>query len=347
MEKIISIIIPTYNMEKYLERCLDSVLDHKLDDDIEVIVVNDGSTDHSLQIALYFKKKFPLIISVINKSNGHYGSTINSALSIAKGKYIKILDADDWFNTENFFYFIERLKDTESDLVITNYTHNYISGKKRQYIFPFCECSKNYDFSVMLTCTELSDIKMHAMSYRTELLRQIGYKQTEGIPYTDVEWTFYPLFFVNTIVFINANIYQYFLGREGQTVDISVRLKSLAPYSQVVNNLFSYYSNFNARKIDECRKRYLWNKIFTRYRYLYAYYLLYQPHENFDSLGMKEFDKSIKEKGAFLYSETANITVHRFIPFPYVRYWRRYSKRLPQWIIYILLFARKCFHSIR
>jgi glycosyltransferase involved in cell wall biosynthesis len=341
MEKIISIVIPTYNMEKYLHRCLDSVLDHKWDDELEAIVVNDGSTDSSLQIALEYKEKFPEIVVVIDKDNGHYGSTINASLPIAKGKYIKILDADDWYDTKEFSYFIEKLKDTDSDLLVTNYTYNYISKKKKKRTFPSSECRKNYDFSVILSHKKLSTLPMHAMSYKTELLRQIGYKQTEGLPHTDMEWLFYPLFFIQTIAFIHANVYQYFIGREGQSVDRHVRFKNLSLYSQVISNLFSYYSNFSARKMDEYRKEYLWNIVLGGYRCLYRSYLLEEQPYKFNQIEMKEFDKSVKEKGAFLYSETAHITIHRLIPIPYVRYWRRYSKRLPQWIIDIYLFARK------
>jgi glycosyltransferase involved in cell wall biosynthesis len=343
MEKIISIIVPTYNMEKYLKRCLDSVLDHKWDNDVEVIVINDGSTDLSLQIALEYKEKFPRIVVIINKKNGHYGSTINAALPMAKGKYIKILDADDWFNTEEFSYFINKLKEIESDLIISNYTRKYASGKERKYIFSLGEHNIYHDFSVMLSSKRLCDIEMHAISYRTELIRHIGYKQTEGLPYTDSEWAFYPLFFVNTIAFIDANIYQYFIGREDQTVNMSVRLMNLITFSVVVNNMFSYYLNFSEKILDDYKKECLWNKILARYRYLYTCYLIFQPHKDFDATKMKEFDKSVKEKSERLYSETTNITIHKFIPLQYVRYWRCCSKRFPQWIISILVFARKCY----
>ena len=99
--KILSIVIPTYNMEKYLPVCLDSVTDELVSDRLEVIVVNDGSTDGSLDIIRRYEQKRPDLIKVIDKANGHYGSCVNAGLGIATGKYFKILDADDWFDTSD------------------------------------------------------------------------------------------------------------------------------------------------------------------------------------------------------------------------------------------------------
>ena len=99
-DKILSLVVPTYNMEKYLPACLDSVTDELIGDSLEVIVVNDGSTDRSPDIIRQYEQKRPDLIKVIDKPNGHYGSCVNAGLAVATGKYFKILDADDWFDTQ-------------------------------------------------------------------------------------------------------------------------------------------------------------------------------------------------------------------------------------------------------
>ena len=92
--KILSIVVPTYNVEKYLERCIDSlVYDEKVLNDLEILIVNDGSKDNSLQIAKKYEKQYPNTIKVIDKENGGHGSTINAGLKVATGKYFRVIDS--------------------------------------------------------------------------------------------------------------------------------------------------------------------------------------------------------------------------------------------------------------
>ena len=117
-------------MEKYLNRCVDSLLALDILDDIEIIIVNDGSKDATLSIANQYKVQYPNSVVVIDKPNGHYGSTVNAALKVATGKYFRILDADDWFDTEAFVVFVNKLKDIDVDCVYTNFSeHNELKNK--------------------------------------------------------------------------------------------------------------------------------------------------------------------------------------------------------------------------
>jgi glycosyltransferase involved in cell wall biosynthesis len=331
--KILSIIVPAYNMEDYLERCLNSVLYHKWDEDLEVIVVNDGSKDRTLQIAITYKDKFPEIVTIIDKENGNYGSTINAALPVAKGKYVKILDADDWFDTKEFERFMEQLKNVDCDLVITHYTLNYISGKKKQIYFPY-EDNRVYDFSIMLS-HKLLRLQMHAVSYRTELLRKNNYYQSEGIVYTDQEWVFYPMFFVDKITFINANVYQYLLGREGQTVDMKVRVKNISHTIVGIEKMLSDYSGLEKKiEISENRKSFLYYRIARRINGVYTFHLMKLPFNNTEILKLED---NLKKKNKDIYLLVEKIGLNKLIP--YVWYWRKYKKRVPCWMIKILIWA--------
>ena len=124
MQKLLTIVIPTYNMQDYLHRCLDSLVlkDEQLMSQLEVLVINDGSKDNSSAIGHEYETKFPNTFRVIDKENGNYGSCVNRGLKEATGKYIKVLDADDWFDTDEFVKYLAELLKVDADLVLTDYS---------------------------------------------------------------------------------------------------------------------------------------------------------------------------------------------------------------------------------
>ena len=114
--KVLTIIVPVYNTEKYIKRCLDSLDNKETNPKVEVLIVSDGSKDNSIKIAKEYEKKEPNTFKVIEKENGGHGSTINKGLELATGKYFRVLDSDDWVDNKNF---IEYVKDLET----VSYTH--------------------------------------------------------------------------------------------------------------------------------------------------------------------------------------------------------------------------------
>ena len=129
MNKILTVVIPTYNMEKYLRKCLNSLIidDKDLLKSLEVLVINDGSQDSSSVIAHEYEQSYPEIFRVIDKENGNYGSCINRGLREATGKYIKILDADDSFDTKNFSVLLKNMASIDVDMFISDFS--VVSGK--------------------------------------------------------------------------------------------------------------------------------------------------------------------------------------------------------------------------
>lgn len=234
MEKIISICIPSYNMENYLARCLNSLIIPSLSD-VEIIVVNDGSKDKTLQIANEYKEKYPDSIVVIDKPNGHYGSTVNAALEIASGKYFRILDADDWFDTEVFEDFVNKIKTIDVDCIHTNYTvHNFNDNTKTPKTFGL-----EYDKILVLDSYKLpqQEYAMHALTYKLDLLKRIKYKQTEGICYTDTEYVYYPLMQSASLYAMDISLYQYFIGREDQSVSNNAIIKNMPHFLIITEKL--------------------------------------------------------------------------------------------------------------
>ncbi len=234
MEKLLSIIIPSYNMEQLLPRCLDSLLGSGVEYAFEAIVVNDGSTDNTLQVA-----------------QSYYGSTINAALPQAQGKYVKILDADDTFRPDSLAAFIKALSCTDADMVVTHFTQIHPKGVKELAKYnlygkePY-EYGRTYPLDEVLSDGYIRFFLMHSLSYRTQLLRDNGYRQTEGCFYTDVEWDIFPLFYARDIVFFDLDLYQYHLDREGQTMDPKVRSRTLYQQEMVIESILGFYERYRS-----------------------------------------------------------------------------------------------------
>ncbi len=331
--KLLSIIIPTYNMATLLPRCLDSLVAAKgAEETLEAIVVNDGSKDNSLQVAQDYQKRHPQIVTVIDKPNGNYGSTINAALPVAKGKYVKILDSDDWFDTEVLSKYLEVLGNVDADMIITHFTQ--IGATVREVVKyntmgrePY-EYGKVYDLDKVLEDGYIRFFLMHALTYRTELLRRMGYRQTEGISYTDTEWACYPTFYAQTICFCNLNLYQYNLDREGQTMDPKVLVRSTNQLQKVTDNMLAYYEAHIADTSDVRRK---WlNQYFTnRLRILYKLYLLDMPRANFNPDDMGAMDDKYAPICTKYGWQVRLYPENKILRTDYISYWHRHHKRWP------------------
>jgi glycosyltransferase involved in cell wall biosynthesis len=242
-------------MEKFLHCCLDSVTQQDVPNSLEIIVVNDGSTDCSLSIINEYAQKNPYNITVINKPNGHYGSCINAALKIATGKYFRILDADDWIDTNNLIQFLKKIESVNVDLIITPRTE-FKGDLKKTYAL------KNTP-SIILSKDEFQNIpydeldgilSMHSMTYSLSFLRKNKLKLQEGICYTDTEYYLHPLDKINNFLYLDYNLYQYRLGREGQSMDLEVqkanRHQMFMILSRILDELFPQKNKIVYKRIQ-------------------------------------------------------------------------------------------------
>lgn len=243
-DKILSLVVPTYNMEKYLPVCLDSVTDDIIGDTLEVIVVNDGSTDGSLDIIRQYEQKRPDLIKVVDKANGHYGSCVNAGLAAATGKYFKILDADDWFDTRALAAFLEKLATCDTDLVITLRVDELFEGDQKvdELRHPFNTVFKDHVYKTsefyLHTHAYESEFGMNGMTYRTSLLKDMDFRLPEGINYTDTLYCFLPYSRVKDFVVYDLYLYHYRIGREGQSVGSDSQKKNLMQIVEMVETMF-------------------------------------------------------------------------------------------------------------
>ena len=332
MNKLLTIVIPTYNMQSYLHRCLDSLLlSDKQMEQLEVLVVNDGSKDNSSAIAHEYETKYPGVFQVIDKENGNYGSCINRGLKEATGKYIKILDADDWFDTAEFSRYVDELQRVDADMVLTNYqmvddagnlTSKYSYDIEPNKLFAFQEYTEPGVY-----------FAMHSITYRTEMLRRIDYRQTEGISYTDTEWVYYPQHGVRECIYLPYDVYRYVVGREGQTMDPKVLVKSASHYDKLLRAMVDFANHLSA----EDKALYTYQRIEAQIAHLsmgvYRTCLVLQDADNYDKALIKAFDDFMKRERPQVYKEAGQLTLKRYLPIHYVRYWRVTGKRFSvDWI---------------
>lgn len=319
MNKILSIIIPTYNMERYLEKCLSSLIIDGLER-VEVIVVNDGSKDRSLDIAQSFASKYPESFVIIDKGNGNYGSCINAGLYKATGKYVKVLDADDYFDTDNFAQMLALLEELDVDLFLADYTRVYDEGEKRESLsLPKCTV---FDFTA--ECKKLKKILlkiwMHNIVYKRENLISISYKQTEGIFYTDNEWKYRPMATVRKAYYWDHSVYNYLIGREGQSVDKSVALKRFNDDLIVTLAMVKAYDGMC--ELNPAMKKIYYHTIFRRVRWIYKTNIV--KRKLFDNPLLVRFDEELKQLSPILYKKMERELLSvPLLPFPYIKIWRK------------------------
>ncbi len=308
MEKILTIIIPSYNMEKYLERCLSSlIVSPERMPLFEAIVVNDGSKDRTSEIGHSFASRYPDTFRVIDKENGHYGSCVNRGLSEARGVFVKILDADDTFDPTVFGpyldYLVKMARIDDADLVLSEYVQvddNLVLLSEHLYD----------DYPEPFTLGDLSGLDVlrwfiHGLTYRTSLLRDNGYRQTEGVAYTDLEWGFFPAAFVRYAYRFHGFLYRYTKMREEQSVAPAVHGKNIGMQIRVVEGIVRKSSEILAH----CRadnKRFLEQLMQLDVINIYQLVLLtLHRHVESDSL-LSSFDRMLLDSNPELYKSTGD-----------------------------------------
>lgn len=341
MQKLLTILVPTYNMQAYLNRCLDSlIVAPELMERLEVIVVNDGSKDNSSAIAHEYEAKYPETFRVIDKENGNYGSCINRGLAEANGQYIKVLDADDWFDAKEFSSYLRDILTIEVDLILTPYKMVDEKGFVGGFYISDLPEKKIHDFN---SCPlgEIVYYTMHMVTYRTALLREIDYWQTEGISYTDNEWTHIPQFDIKQFVYLPYPVYQYLQGREGQTMTSESLAKNVWNFECVCKSLIDNMKKHSGNVKGLAYASNLQEVIHSA-SFVYRINLI-RIKPSVDALRrLKEFDQYFKDACPEAYAATSNLKIKSSFPVKYVSYWRRTGKRFPvEWLRVFAKWATK------
>lgn len=337
--KLLTIIIPTYNMEAYLDLCLSSLIVCGGENDMmslfEVLVINDGSTDSSSEIAHDFENRYPSTFKVVDKENGNYGSCINTALPLAKGKYVKILDADDWFDTDVFVEYLIFLQGVDVDMVYTPFDKvksNVERWEKHNIIAPHNEVLLLKDYPSIY-----KSLWMHSTTYKRSVFEGLDYHQTEGIFYTDLEWIYLPMSRVVKFAKFPQTLYLYFTGRPDQTVTAEAFDKNYKMRFECLYSLINTY-------LKCCNEGGKYNGLDVNMDYLHSRCLTYAEELYFNLLAnqrtakyanrLQELDNTIYTRFPVFIKKLDNLVLSNpflpriQMPFHIIRCWHKYGPNI-------------------
>lgn len=226
--KLLTFAIPCYNSQDYMEKCIESILPGG--EDIEILIVDDGSKDRTAEIADAYAAKYPTIIRAIHQENGGHGEAVNTGIRNAAGLYFKVVDSDDWVDAEAYEQILDKLRElirekNQIDMMLANYVYEKVGAKHkkvmRQSGFPK---DRVFTWSDVGHIRKGNYILMHSVLYRTQLLRDCGLELPKHTFYVDNIYVYKPLPHVRSMYYMDVDFYRYFIGREDQSVNENVMI---------------------------------------------------------------------------------------------------------------------------
>lgn len=260
--KLLSFAIPCYNSEAYMEKCIDSILVGG--EEVEILIVNDGSKDRTAEIADAYEAKYPTICRAIHQENGGHGEAVNAGIRNATGRYFKVVDSDDWVDPDAYKAILAKLREYDSDdnyldVLLANYVYEK-DGATHKRVMRQSGVPKDREFNWddKLHFLKGQYILMHSVVYRTAMIRECGLELPKHTFYVDSIYVFNPLPNVKKMYYMDVDFYRYFIGRDDQSVNEAVMIRRIDQQLKV-----------NKLLIDKFVSWTIENK--RLYRYLYNY----------------------------------------------------------------------------
>jgi glycosyltransferase involved in cell wall biosynthesis len=269
MKMDISIIVPVYNVEKYLKCCLDSLINQKFEGQYEIICVNDGSTDNSLEILKEYKRNNPKI-TVINQENRGLGGARNTGIKNAKGKYIIFVDSDDYLKNNNGLTLMYNEAEKENlDIIVADFEYDF-EDKNKNYRKRRNECIK----SKVMTGREFYDLGIKTKSimsvvwnklYRRDFIIKNNLFFIEGVLYEDMEFTPKAYYLAERVKYIDKVIYMY-RQREGSIMS-NKNVNRIDDYFIIADSLNEFNKKFNSYTLLQA-ELYIYVTIIRKLKYI-------------------------------------------------------------------------------
>ena len=252
--KILSVAVPCYNSQDYMRKCIDSILVGG--EEVEIIIVNDGSTDDTAKIAEEYKRMYPSIVKVVHKENGGHGDAVNYGIANATGFYFKVVDSDDWLSSEPLKKVLSVLREfawaaeneerePELDVLISNYVYDKV-GRKKKRVMRYTGALEEDKLltwdSARIKFRQYQYVLMHSVIYRTKILKDIKLSLPKHTFYVDNIFVFVPMMYVNTLMYVNVDLYRYFIGRADQSVNEQNMVKRIDQQIYINKELINYFT---------------------------------------------------------------------------------------------------------
>lgn len=295
-----------------MEKCIDSLLIGK--DDVEIIIIDDGSKDNTGKIADKYQKKYPKIVKVVHQENGGHGEGINTGLKHATGKYFKVVDSDDWLDEEAYKKLLKEIKHIDTDLVVCNYVYTYTDGRSDHTI----SFANVYEEGKVLTWDDIHKFKvtqypsLHSMMYKKSVLDKSNIDLPKHVFYEDNLFIYLPLVNTKTILYLDLDLYRYYIGRADQSVQESQMIKRSSHQVLVSERVCTAYD------LSEIKNKKL-RKLMTRECIFLMTIGVVFSRLAFTKEGEKQYKelwKSVKEKNPKLYRRMRYFSMATWVSIP-------------------------------
>ena len=262
--KLLTVAIPCYNSQDYMEHAVETALVGG--EDVEILLVDDGSTDDTAKIADRLQEEHPTIVRAIHQENGGHGSAVNTGLANATGLYYKVLDSDDWFDRGAFLKVLDVLRGfvedgSGVDMLLANYVYEKPSLHKHKVIrydgvFPE---DRVFTWSDVKRFKVSQNILMHSVIYRTKMLRDCQLELPKHTFYVDNIFVYNPLPYVKKMYYVNADLYRYFIGRDDLSVNEKVMIGRIDQQIKVNKLMIDAYdlTKIKNKKLRDYMVKYL------------------------------------------------------------------------------------------
>ena len=262
--KILTIAIPSYNSMDYMRNCIESLLPGG--EDVEILIVDDGSKDETPAIADEYEAKYPGIIRAIHQENGGHGEAVNAGLRNATGFFYKVVDSDDWVDAEAYQKILDFLKEAVKeeeplDMLLSNYVYEKVGAKHKKVIQYHSILPENryFGWEEIGHFHASQNILMHSVIYRTELLRSFQFELPKHTFYVDNIFVYWPLPYVKKMYYLDVDFYRYFIGRDDQSVNEKVMIKRIDQQIRVNKLMADAFHNcqFDSKHLKKYMLSYL------------------------------------------------------------------------------------------
>lgn len=285
--KLISCVVCCYNSAAYMSKCIESLLKGK--EKVEIIIIDDGSKDDTGKIADEYLAKYPDNIKVVHQQNAGHGAGVQKGIELATGYYFKVVDSDDWLDTDALNQFLDCIEKSDKtiDVYMTDYRYCHQDGDESQTItygscFPENKVFTPRDIKHM----ELTKyFTIHSTCYRTDLLKGLNMRIPTKVSYDDNYFIYIPLPHVKKMYYLPVTLYCYLIGREGQSVSEAIAIKRYSHYLRIAEDCFLQVDQYQYKK-DKA----VWKMIYHQYLIVYGSAMAFA-----NIAGTKESKKALKD----------------------------------------------------
>lgn len=285
MDKLLTIVVPIYKVEPYINKCLDSlIVSSDLMEELEVILVNDGTPDKSAEMSREYVKQYPATFKQIDKENGGHGSAWNVGLRGATGKYVRFLDSDDWFI--DLDRLMTELEGCNADLVFNPYVKEYIFENRQEIVDVPSSNGITPIHSHMWGTPQwgLNSTNFWSLTYRASILKPLDPLFAEGVMFDDYILTWAPLIYGRTYLSLDFTVYHYLIGRPGQSMSMTQQRKGAESYVKCFEQYEIVRSRIDTSSIPENYLNFI-DRLITGYAgYIFSYMLFFPYSEAYNRM---------------------------------------------------------------